>query len=973
MGIPKATEDTITSILTNEINKLGVIAESFYEIKTPKGYRKPDIYCANGGNYVVEAKFSERDLIDAISKIQNDYLKFSRTLGINGGFAILYPEKLSEPMPLEALRENLGKYKFKILSMFPENDDRSFNIEKVQFNELPKIIVENVKHEAVRKEQTIKNIISTLRDSAVYLVNGLAHLSGSDLINFFGGENVFKNILEHKDDKHTVEEMRLAAAYLLINQLLFYRAISKFKNGFEEIDPDAIRTPKDLTKYFSNVTDINYRVVFSYAVAPLIPNKFISQVQSIVGVVNGLAPEKVGGELLGMIFHDLIPLKLRKKVAAYYTNVSAARLLADLLITDYNQSIADFSCGSGGLLVASYARKRSLYGDKFNYEVHRQFVEQQILGVDVMPFAANVAACNLSLQSPQFFTDKLNVAVWDSTDLEPGKAIPSASNVWYTLSGQLQLEEDYVDTNRIKGVVRLSKETPNEISLKKVDIVIMNPPFTRQERLPNYYKDTLRSRFKSYEDFISTQMSFFGYFVFLADKFLKNNGRMGIIVPAAILVTQSNEGIRRFLAENYFLEYIIVSRQTFGFSESSLFKDVILIAKKTSDHNPDLETKIIFIKNYPGTINKAMELARQIGLSRHANDLDDFRVVLKKYADLKGDVSNWYKEIALDDLTVTEALTKLLNSKVMVKLSKICPDVSRTDLKHFKIGDFEGYLIKESERANKNFDVWVIEQETDDYIQVKHKALDVNLQIPKSKVKIGIRRITGVKTYCIDEFHDYILVEFFDDLEAMIEHTLPKKSKEKDLVRKALRNFHWKKTHESKASNLLISRRPFLESPGTYFVSFYSDVPAVGVNLFNVSGLKKDDAKILCMWLNSSFSIGQMLLNGAARDGNWTKIDQYMVENFMVPDPDKLTAAQRKKILDLYEKGRSLTFPSIRDQLRYGLEFRKEVDTVFLQILLSDRVMKSQISEIMGESDFTESLYETLVREFDALSSMEKN
>jgi len=94
--MPRKTEDTITVLLKNELEKRGVKAEAFCELRTPVGYRKPDIYCKNGGSYVVEAKFKERDLWKAVAKIQNDYIKYHKILGINGGFAIVYPEELNE-------------------------------------------------------------------------------------------------------------------------------------------------------------------------------------------------------------------------------------------------------------------------------------------------------------------------------------------------------------------------------------------------------------------------------------------------------------------------------------------------------------------------------------------------------------------------------------------------------------------------------------------------------------------------------------------------------------------------------------------------------------------------------------------------------------------------------------------------------------------------------------------------------------
>jgi len=100
MGVPKPTENTVTAFLKDELEKFGVKTMPFASIHTPVGRREPDLLCENVGIYPIEAKFTESELLMAISKIQNDYLKYHRELGIKGGFAILYPNKLSEPIPI---------------------------------------------------------------------------------------------------------------------------------------------------------------------------------------------------------------------------------------------------------------------------------------------------------------------------------------------------------------------------------------------------------------------------------------------------------------------------------------------------------------------------------------------------------------------------------------------------------------------------------------------------------------------------------------------------------------------------------------------------------------------------------------------------------------------------------------------------------------------------------------------------------
>jgi hypothetical protein len=102
--------------LSKELEKHGVKTQTFPSIQTPSGVRKPDIWCTNGGVYPIESKFTERDLFNAVSKIQNDYLRWYDVLEIKGGFALLYPEDLSQPLPLEIIIKLTQKLKFKAVA-----------------------------------------------------------------------------------------------------------------------------------------------------------------------------------------------------------------------------------------------------------------------------------------------------------------------------------------------------------------------------------------------------------------------------------------------------------------------------------------------------------------------------------------------------------------------------------------------------------------------------------------------------------------------------------------------------------------------------------------------------------------------------------------------------------------------------------------------------------------------------------------
>ena len=81
-------------------------------------------------------------------------------------------------------------------------------------------------------------------------------------------------------------------------------------------------------------------------------------------MITELRIDRYKHDILGPLFHELIPLAIRKRLAAYYTENSSADLLARLAVHNADDSILDLSCGSGTLLVACYNMKRELTTEK---------------------------------------------------------------------------------------------------------------------------------------------------------------------------------------------------------------------------------------------------------------------------------------------------------------------------------------------------------------------------------------------------------------------------------------------------------------------------------------------------------------------------------------------------------------------------------------------------------------------------------
>jgi len=63
--------------------------------------------------------------------------------------------------------------------------------------------------------------------------------------------------------------------------------------------------------------------------------------------------------------------------------------------------------------------------------------------------------------------------------------IPSIASLRFVLKGQANLDMFSEEEKKpVKGVVRLGKEEPEEITLTKYDVVIMNPPIYKTRKNP---------------------------------------------------------------------------------------------------------------------------------------------------------------------------------------------------------------------------------------------------------------------------------------------------------------------------------------------------------------------------------------------------------------------------------------------------------------------------------------------------------
>lgn len=231
------------------------------------------------------------------------------------------------------------------------------------------------------------------------------------------------------------------------------------------------------------------------------------------------------GKELSHITHEdilkIIPSKIIKKFGIYYTKTEAAFLLSRLSLQNKIKTVLDPACGNGRLL-ANLKRIRKdldLYGCDISFFVNRK----------------------IGINDEFTFLGRMDFLKQNKSDLIASKMIP---------------------TNGF-------------------DMIIMNPPFTRTEYLTKEYRKFLRNKFREKTQILlNDQMGLHCFFLLHVTEFLNDRGTLAAILPTSIFYSTYGTKIRKFLKNNFGLEYLITSSSEDSFSENSSFKEILLIARK---------------------------------------------------------------------------------------------------------------------------------------------------------------------------------------------------------------------------------------------------------------------------------------------------------------------------------------------------------------------------------------------------------
>lgn len=418
--------------------------------------------------------------------------------------------------------------------------------------------------------------------------------------------------------------VRQIAALVLLNAMLFHEELTREEPRVRNLQQcceagsmhDAL-----LDEWGKILAEIDYHAVFHLARAILraLPADSLldKALQQSVPIVRDLTRQRVmlRHDLAGRIYHLLLG-DIAKPLGTYYTSVASATLLLRLALQPERWQIdwgtpdavgafrlADLACGTGTLLMAAvqaivdnYLRASPAPNPEGRTRLLKALLEEGVYGLDVLQSAVHLTAATLALPIPQVMARGMRLYTMPM-GFDPQTQAPRFGSIDLLsdapVAPQLSLYPEYGhEAERATDAQR----APESLKLPPLDLVCMNPPFTRTcgdnllfGSLPKAERERLQKAFQKWLQQNGVQASITAglgaVFIAVADRHLKPNGRLAFVLPKALLSGVEWQPSRELLRQHYTLEYLIVSHdpERWNFSENTDLSETLFIACKTSE------------------------------------------------------------------------------------------------------------------------------------------------------------------------------------------------------------------------------------------------------------------------------------------------------------------------------------------------------------------------------------------------------
>jgi hypothetical protein len=428
------------------------------------------------------------------------------------------------------------------------------------------------------------------------------------------------------------EQTRRMATTIIANALIFHESLARGNGELENVRTlDEFKTSETginksaILNDWQIILSVNYWPIFDIArrILEVIPADIAKPfLENLISTASELVANNLmrSHDLTGAVFQRLIAD--RKFLAAFYTHPASAALLVDLAIkkdkTPGNgkwskesdvtgMRTADFACGTGTLLSTAYHRIGQLFeaagGD--SELIHPTMMANTLVGCDVLPAVAHLTASMLAGAHPTIKYEHSSV-MSVAYGPQPGGGVALGS--LDLLDPQRPFDIVAITAKTLGGKGSKEKEIWSELPHLSFDPVVMNPPFTKDTSNEGEKIGVTNSSFAAFSQSAEEQREMAkaakrllqgtgahgnageaSSFLVLADRKLKDNGTLALVMPLSLISGDAWESSRQLL-RNYYRDLVLISIAGFkddelAFSADTGMGECLVIGRKCKNNN----------------------------------------------------------------------------------------------------------------------------------------------------------------------------------------------------------------------------------------------------------------------------------------------------------------------------------------------------------------------------------------------------
>lgn len=970
----KITERSLYKPIGNVLQQHGIKSVQEVVIENQK---QPDLLAeVNGQRFVVEVKINRESKL--LEDIPQAWYKASK-LRAQGFISLLFPSRTRQIHPdvLESVAPELSITTAIAALTWVAQTWKDLTLEKLgqriedSYRSYVKTRIPVTSYDAVVSvaREAVIDIASSIR-------NALIAKYTQDALAIVGRFDIYRATLRDfgvKDDEMNAWIADIAS-YLTINQILFYHIISQKKSDeyrplpeVNPFDPDECLV-ENLRQLFSHASR-DFEPIFGPDLLSIIKRaggkKSLYALARYIITLKALRPEHIKGELLGRLYQESIPPEARKNLGAFFTKPKAARILALLSIGSWNEKVLDPACGSGTLLTETYQVRRKLSPIEMDEEeIHRKLLEETY-GIDIMHFANHMTSINLLAQP---LTRNLVL----SAKLPNIKAGDGLEPTLLCLTNSDKDTDPAVNARMMRLEEWMERKKPQLLPCELFDQIIMNPPFTRRERISEIsevkrLEKLFREAFEG--DVVRGKVGYWAYFVAAADKVLKPGGRLAIVTPEEFFAGGDAESLRRFLflrethkregytrikdsSHHYDIDFVVRSAKEVAFSEASLYRDYLLIAGKRRRTSPMV---FVVLKKPLGDLDEeaaAAEINKFSKTKRRKISAEDFEAIKFRNVGkfISKHIGNLKPLVGFNNLEAQTLFFELADSLADLPTLGDLDESGDLQIRVYNPGQFKTKGVEDEARKlfvrryrGRGKALFKHIKKREGRLRLSPIGLKRDFEIDAASTVPSLRTYSRIKKIDITGEEEYAIVkpnrvpQRIRSLKGMLNMASYERAA-KDI----------ESAYRDLSGDILLVRRAQMPSPGLYWLAYHTSNHALGTTsaMLNLRTLTGSIQKGVALYLNSTIALLQLIGYVTETRGAWITLHGNQTwKHIHVPEVDAMV--ENGTISGTFDGTANIESENLLKRLMNKDPIQKRIDEVSLEMIGLSR-WKGRLDEIYG-------------------------